>query len=67
MSMPTALEAQLYFHAVALMCRGVGRNKLNIVQDELINMIAAMTVQYERNAWDALIKSCSLGLLRVGL
>lgn len=45
MSVSTAVGAQLYFQAVALMTRKVGKKTLNIVGNVVVKMMAGTEVQ----------------------
>lgn len=44
-SVPTALEAQLYLHAMRLICREVGTKKINNVRNALNSAMAGMAIQ----------------------
>lgn len=65
MSVPTGFETQLYFSAIALMSRTVGKKKLNIFRNAVNSTLLGMAVQLMQEAWDVLSKFCSLGSLQV--
>lgn len=65
MSLSTAFEAHLCFHAVALINREAERKKLNIFRNSMFYTVEGMVVQFVRKAWDALTNSRSFGSLQV--
>lgn len=60
MSVPTSVEAHLYFHVTALAQRKVGGNKQNIVQTAADRAMTGVMIQSVQNAPDALTKSSML-------
>lgn len=48
MSVPTGLKAQLYFHAIALLSREVGKKKLNIFQKAVNTMLVVLRFYLRR-------------------
>lgn len=65
MSDPATFDAQLYFHAAALMRKEVGGKTSKIVQKEVSILMAGMKVQLVETAWVMPTKSCLLVSLRV--
>lgn len=65
MSVPTALIAQLYFHAVDLMSREAERVKLNFGRRTMISTMADLAVQLVSKASDAYKKFYLLVSMRV--
>lgn len=65
MSMPTAFEANLYFHSTFFGRREAGRNKLNISGNAVNSTVASIEFQLVYKAQDALTWSCLLAPLRV--
>lgn len=63
-SLPIAPEAKLYFLAIALMNREVGREVLNDIGNTVNNTLTGMAVKLVQTDSDALMKACSLGPLR---
>lgn len=54
--MPTAFEAQLYFHVVQLMNRKVETKKENSFRKAVISTVAGIKVRLLKNVQSALIK-----------
>lgn len=65
MSIRTAFESRIYFYALGLLSPRVGPKKLSVMLDVISGTVTGRAVQFVRKAWDALKKSCSLGLQRV--
>lgn len=64
-NVPTAFDAQVYFHAMVLMRREFGKKKVNIHRSAANSMTAGMAFLLVQKACDAFKKSCSLGPLQV--
>lgn len=60
MSVPTSFEAHLYCHALMLISRKVGANKLNIYRNAINEALERVVVQVVLKACDALKTSCKL-------
>lgn len=65
MSLPTAVEAQLYHRAMVSVSREPRKKKLNISRNAVNSNLESMAVQAVRKAWDGVIKTCSVRLLRL--
>lgn len=61
----TVFETQLYFGATGFMSRQFERNISNIFSNALDSTLAGMAVQILQQVWNALTKSCFVGLLQV--
>lgn len=57
----TAVEAQLYFNAMALITKEAGRKNINIVRNVVHSKLTVMAVQIVQKALDTLTLSCLLG------
>lgn len=64
-SVPIALEARLFLHAVALVIREVERKNLIVIRNEVRSTSTGIAILFMQKAWDALTKLCSLTLLSV--
>lgn len=62
MSVLIAFGAHLYFSVLVLLSRKLGMKKLIVMQDAVSGMRTGIAFQLVEKAWDALMKSCSLGL-----
>lgn len=63
MSVPTALEANIYSHEIVLMSRELGKKELNINKTAVNNTLAGMAVQLLQKALAVLMINYSLGRL----
>lgn len=67
MNMPTAFEAQLYFHALGMLSQKVRRGKLSVIEKAGSDALAGMAVQILQKTRNAFTTSCFAGPLRIVL
>lgn len=64
-SVPTALEAQLYFYAMVVISRKIGKKNLRVIKKADNSTLVCMAVQLVKKDLGTLTKSRSLVPLRV--
>lgn len=65
MSVPTAFEAQLYFHSLVLISREVGKKKPNKIHISVNSTFFGMAARILQNVWHTLRSYCLPGSLQV--